>query len=209
MHNQFALVARTTRDNRWWRWTGWRCGRSCRSPQLRPPMLRPGCRVSSESRASRIDGRGYEIRGVTQARMDAYSTRTEAIRDATPRYVAGWIGRYGRAPNAACSRYPAARHARRCGSKSTNGVGARARRCKEQRQAAPASQSPVQEPGAGFEWRLYTVRVSDAVHQSERRSSFAIRAPECAVRRTPRHSESGVCRPRRQRGRYAAPASSE
>ena len=31
--------------------------------------------------------------------MDAYSTRTEAIKDATPRYVAAWIARYGRAPN--------------------------------------------------------------------------------------------------------------
>ena len=47
----------------------------------------------------RADGKGNEIRGVTQAQMDAYSTRTEAIKDATPRYVAAWIGRYGRAPN--------------------------------------------------------------------------------------------------------------
>ncbi len=77
-------------------------------------------------------------------------------------------------------------------------------RPRARRQAAPASQSPAREPGAGFEWRLYTARGSDAVHPSAKCSSFAIRAPECAVRRTPRHSESGVCRPKRRRVPYVA-----
>lgn len=47
----------------------------------------------------RADGLGNEIKGITQAEMDAYSTRTQAITDAMPKAIADWTAKYGRAPN--------------------------------------------------------------------------------------------------------------
>ena len=101
VHNQFARIARTTGDGRW---------RALDTMALRAqlPALAAVAAAHVEAGLSRefgvawvprTDGKGKEIRGVTQSQMDAYSTRAEAIRDATPRYVAAWIGRYGRAPN--------------------------------------------------------------------------------------------------------------
>jgi len=47
----------------------------------------------------RTDGRGNEIAGITQAEMDAYSSRTVAITEAMPAAIESWTARYGRAPN--------------------------------------------------------------------------------------------------------------
>ena len=48
---------------------------------------------------ARKDGIGNEIAGVTQEQMDAYSTRTQSIKEQTPAAVADWTAKYGRAPN--------------------------------------------------------------------------------------------------------------
>ena len=47
----------------------------------------------------RADGRGNEIRGVTQAQMDAYSTRTVQVHEKERELARAWERRHGRAPN--------------------------------------------------------------------------------------------------------------
>jgi AAA domain-containing protein/TrwC relaxase len=47
---------------------------------------------------SRADGRGNEIRGVTQAQMDAYSTRTVQVHEKERELARAWERRHGRAP---------------------------------------------------------------------------------------------------------------
>ena len=46
----------------------------------------------------RADGRGNEIRGVAQAQMDAYSTRTVQVREKEHELARAWERRHGHAP---------------------------------------------------------------------------------------------------------------
>jgi len=46
----------------------------------------------------RADGRGNEIRGVTQAQMNAYSTRTVQVHEKERELARAWERRHGRAP---------------------------------------------------------------------------------------------------------------
>ena len=46
----------------------------------------------------RADGRGNEIRGVMQAQMDAYSTRTVQVHEKERELARAWERRHGRAP---------------------------------------------------------------------------------------------------------------
>jgi len=46
----------------------------------------------------RADGRGNEIRGVMQAQMDAYSTRTVQVREKERELARAWERKHGRAP---------------------------------------------------------------------------------------------------------------
>src|SRR5262249_15125565 len=48
----------------------------------------------------REDGRGHEIAGITQAQLDAYSTRTHAVTRTATALARQWAHKYGRAPNA-------------------------------------------------------------------------------------------------------------
>ena len=48
---------------------------------------------------ARADGAGNEIAGITQAQMDAYSSRRDAIHAAVGPAVRAWEEKYGRAPN--------------------------------------------------------------------------------------------------------------
>src|SRR5260370_24719244 len=48
----------------------------------------------------RADGRGYEIEGVTQEEMDAFSKRTRAVTRTARKLAQKWEEKYGRAPNA-------------------------------------------------------------------------------------------------------------
>ena len=101
VHNQFARMAPTDADGKW---------RALDTMALRGqlPAMAAVAAAHVEAGLSRAfgiawvarpDGKGREIRGVTQAQMDAYSSRTESIKEAAPRYVAAWIRRYGRVPN--------------------------------------------------------------------------------------------------------------
>jgi hypothetical protein len=101
VHNQLARIARTDRDGRW---------RALDTMAIRGQLPAMAATAAAHveaglSRAfgvawvARPDGKGREVRGITQAQMDAYSTRTESIKEATPLYVADWTARYGRAPN--------------------------------------------------------------------------------------------------------------
>ena len=47
----------------------------------------------------RADGRGNEIGGITQAQMDAYSTRTVQVHEKERELARAWERRHGRAPN--------------------------------------------------------------------------------------------------------------
>ena len=47
----------------------------------------------------RADGRGNEIKGVTQAQMDAYSARTVQVHEKERELAQAWERRNGRAPN--------------------------------------------------------------------------------------------------------------
>ncbi len=46
----------------------------------------------------RADGRGNEIRGISQAQMDAYSTRTVQMREKERELARAWERKHGRAP---------------------------------------------------------------------------------------------------------------
>ena len=46
----------------------------------------------------RADGRGNEVKGISQAHMDAYSTRTQTINDREHEFVARWTEKFGREP---------------------------------------------------------------------------------------------------------------
>jgi AAA domain/TrwC relaxase len=101
VHNQFARLVQTVSDGKW---------RALDTVSLRaqlPAMQAVAaahveCGLTREfgvEWVARADSAGNEIRGVTQAQMDAYSSRTETIREATPAAVASWTARYGRAPS--------------------------------------------------------------------------------------------------------------
>jgi len=53
----------------------------------------------------RADGQGYEIAGVTQEEIDAFSQRTRAVTRTARKLARKWEEKYGRAPNAREMRY--------------------------------------------------------------------------------------------------------
>src|SRR5258707_9508834 len=51
-------------------------------------------------RTPRADGRGYEIEGIPQSVLDAYSTRTQKVTQKAAQLAREWEAKYGRQPNA-------------------------------------------------------------------------------------------------------------
>jgi len=101
VHNQLARMVRTRRDGKW---------RALDTVALRSqlPAMQAVAAAHAECGLAREFGVQLvahsccavnEIRVVTQAQMDAYSSRAQAIKDATPAAVASWTAKYGRAPN--------------------------------------------------------------------------------------------------------------
>jgi AAA domain/TrwC relaxase len=101
IHNQIARLALTTRDQKY---------RAVDTMSLRAQLGAAQAIVTAHvesglTRAfgvewvARADGIGNEIQGITQAQMDAYSTRTQAITAAMPKAIADWTAKYGRTPN--------------------------------------------------------------------------------------------------------------
>jgi AAA domain/TrwC relaxase len=100
-HNQFARMVQTVGDGKW---------RALDTMALRnqlPAMQaiaaahgEPGlAREFGVAWVARADGAGNEIRGISQAQMDSYSSRAKAIEEGTPEAVRLWTAKHGRAPN--------------------------------------------------------------------------------------------------------------
>ena len=100
IHNQIARITRTVRDGKW---------RALDTASLRAVLgalqgvaaTAVECELTREFGVAwvpRADGRGNEIRGVTQAQMDAYSTRTVQVHEKERELARAWERRHGRAP---------------------------------------------------------------------------------------------------------------
>ena len=101
IHNQIARITRTMRDGKW---------RAHDTASLRAIIgaLQAVAATAVECELTRAfgvawvpraDGRGNEIRGITQAQMDAYSTRTVQVKEKERELARAWARRHGRAPN--------------------------------------------------------------------------------------------------------------
>jgi TrwC relaxase/AAA domain len=101
VHNQIARITRTASDGQW---------RAHDTASLRAVLgaLQAAAATAVECELTRefgvewvprTDGRGNEIRGVTQAQMDAYSTRTVRVHEKERELAREWQRRHGHAPN--------------------------------------------------------------------------------------------------------------
>ena len=100
IHNQIARITRTVRDGKW---------RTLDTASLRAVLgalqgvaaTAVECELTHEFGVAwvpRADGRGNETAGVTQAQMDAYSTRTVQVHEKERELAQEWERRHGRAP---------------------------------------------------------------------------------------------------------------
>jgi len=100
IHNQISRIVRTFRDGKW---------RALDTMSVRIVLgalhavaaTTIECELSREFGVAwipRADGRGNEIKGVTQAQMDAYSTRTVQVREKERELARAWERKHGRAP---------------------------------------------------------------------------------------------------------------
>ena len=100
VHNQIARITRTVRDGKW---------RALDTASLRAVLgalqgvagTAVECELTREFGVAwvpRADGRGNEIAGVTQAQLDAYSTRTVQVHEKERELARAWQRRNGRAP---------------------------------------------------------------------------------------------------------------
>jgi conjugative relaxase-like TrwC/TraI family protein len=101
IHNQIARITRTFSDGRW---------RALDTMSVRAVLgavqgiaaTAVECELTREFGVAwipRADGRGNEIRGITQAQMDAYSTRTVQVHAKERELAQAWEARHGRAPS--------------------------------------------------------------------------------------------------------------
>jgi hypothetical protein len=101
IHNQIARMTRTVSDGRW-RALDTACLREVPGALQAITATVVECELTREFGVRwvpRPDGRGNEIDGVTRAQMDAYSTRTVAVREKERELAQAWERRHGRAPN--------------------------------------------------------------------------------------------------------------
>jgi hypothetical protein len=100
IHNQIARITHTVSDGKW---------RTHDTASLRAVLgalqgvaaTAVECELTAEFGVDwvpRADGRGNEIRGITQAQMDAYSTRTAQVHAKERELAQAWQRRHGRAP---------------------------------------------------------------------------------------------------------------
>jgi hypothetical protein len=101
IHNQIARITHTVSDGKW---------RAHDTASLRAVLgalqgiaaTVAECELTREFGVEwvpRADGRGNEIKGVTQAQMNAYSTRTVRVHEKERELARAWERRHGRAPN--------------------------------------------------------------------------------------------------------------
>ena len=100
IHNQIARITRTFRDGKW-RALDTMSVRAVLGALQAIAATTVECELSREFGVDwipRADGRGNEIQGVTQAQMDAYSTRTVQVREKERELAQAWERKHGRAP---------------------------------------------------------------------------------------------------------------
>ena len=100
VHNQIARITRTFRDGKW-RALDTMSVRGVLGALQAIAATAVECELTAEFGVAWIprgDGRGNEIRGVTQAQMDAYSTRTVQVHAKERELARVWQAKHGRAP---------------------------------------------------------------------------------------------------------------
>jgi TrwC relaxase/AAA domain len=101
VHNQIARITRTFRDGKW-RALDTMSVRGVLGALQAIAATAVECELTAEFGVAwvpRADGRGNEIAGVTQAQMDAYSTRTVQVHQKERELARVWECKHGRAPN--------------------------------------------------------------------------------------------------------------
>jgi hypothetical protein len=101
IHNQIARMVQTVSDGKW-RALDTVCLRQVLGAVQAITATHAECGLTREFGVAwvpRLDGAGNEIAGITQAEMDAYSSRTVAITGKLPAAVESWTAKYGREPN--------------------------------------------------------------------------------------------------------------
>jgi hypothetical protein len=100
IHNQIARITRTVSDGKW-RALDTMSVRAVLGALQAVAATAVECELTREFGVEwipRADGRGNEIQGVTQAQMDAYSTRTAQVREKERELAQAWERKHGRAP---------------------------------------------------------------------------------------------------------------
>jgi len=100
IHNQVARITRTFRDGKW-RALDTMSVRAVLGALQAVAATAVECELTREFGVDwipRADARGNEIRGVTQAQIDAYSTRTVQVHEKERELAQAWERRHGRAP---------------------------------------------------------------------------------------------------------------
>jgi len=100
VHNQIARITRTFSDGKW-RALDTMSVRGVLGALQGVAATAVECELTAEFGVAwipRTDGRGNEIGGVTQAQMDAYSTRTVQVHEKERELAHAWQARHGRAP---------------------------------------------------------------------------------------------------------------
>jgi len=100
IHNQIARITRTYRDGKW-RALDTMSVRAVLGALQAIAATTVECELTHEFGVAwipRADGRGNEIQGVTQAQMDAYSTRTVQVREKERELARAWERKHGRTP---------------------------------------------------------------------------------------------------------------
>ena len=100
IHNQIARITRTFSDGKW-RALDTMSVRAVLGALQAVAATAVECELTREFGVDwipRADGRGNEIQGVSQAQMDAYSTRTVQVREKERELARAWERKHGRAP---------------------------------------------------------------------------------------------------------------
>ena len=100
IHNQIARITRTYRDGKW-RALDTMSVRAVLGALQAVAATAVECELTREFGVDwipRADGRGNEIKGISQAQMDAYSTRTVQVREKERELARAWERKHGRAP---------------------------------------------------------------------------------------------------------------
>jgi len=100
IHNQIARIVRTVRDGKW-RALDTMSVRAVLGALQAVAATTVECELAREFGVEwipRADGRGNEIQGISQAQMDAYSTRTVQLHAKERELAQAWQRKHGRAP---------------------------------------------------------------------------------------------------------------